>query len=755
MNIQDLGIKRKSGILLPVSSLPSPFGIGSFGKEAYAFIDFLAKTRQTVWQVLPLNPTSYGDSPYQSPASMAGNPYFIDLEMLYSDGLLTKDEVKATKYRSERVEYGRLFETRYSILRTAYSRFEGGKNYAEFLKDERGWINDYALFMALKVKNSYAPWTTWCEDEKTYVKARRMAPELSKEMDFWRFVQYEFFTQWKKLRAYAKKNGIKIIGDMPIYVAHDSMEVWRSPESFLLDEEGYPTVVAGCPPDAYSEDGQLWGNPIYNWEAMELDGFSWWKIRVGAAFKLYDILRIDHFRGFASFYSIPYGDENAKRGEWVAAPGKALFDAIRQEYPDGKIIAEDLGLITDDVRELLAYTGFPGMKLLQFAFYDEDNEYLPRMFATDNCIAYTASHDSDCTRSWAYELERSAKARFKREIKRNDGESATEALIRAAMESRANLTVIPMQDYLELNNATGRMNTPSKPDGNWSYRLSPRYASDSLIRKIERITVESKRATRKKKPNTDKIKYIIFDLDETLLDGERSVTPYTKDILERLRAMGKIIVINTARSLIMTEKFIEILNPDYTILNGGAIILDKAHNVIYERKIDNVRLNEILPELMEKAETVSVQSPEYFYSSDKGFNRFDVKYHDFANQPFTYDAYKILSHISDENAKYIAKKYGLAYIPYFDGRIKRFNHKDATKAIGNRALMKILGSSVDEAITFGDDNGDLGMILESGYGVIMKNATEKLRSRAKYVTDYPNTEDGVARYLEKLFLKKK
>jgi 4-alpha-glucanotransferase len=609
--------------------------------------------------------------------------------------------------------------------------------------------------MALKVKNSYAPWTSWKEDEKVYAKARRMTEELSEEMDFWRFVQYEFFKQWKKLRSYAGKNGIKIIGDMPIYVAHDSMEVWRSPENFLLDEEGYPTVVAGCPPDAYSEDGQLWGNPIYNWEAMELDGFSWWKIRVGAAFKLYDILRIDHFRGFASFYSIPYGDENAKRGEWVAAPGKALFDAIRHEYPNGKIIAEDLGLITDDVRELLAYTGFPGMKLLQFAFYDEDNEYLPRMFTTDNCIAYTASHDSDCTRSWAYELERSAKARFKREIKRKDGESATEALIRAAMESRANLTVIPMQDYLELNNASGRMNTPSKPDGNWAWRLSPRYRTDTLIKKVERMTVLSKRAAVKKKPNTDKIKYIIFDLDDTLLDGKRAVTPYTKSVLEKLRAIGKVIVINTARSLMFAEKYIDIIDPDYTILNGGAMILDKERNVIYERKIDNEELKALLPELIGKAESVSVQTLDYVYSNDKGFTRFDVKYHDFANEPFTDSAYKILAHIDDENAKYIADKYSLTYIPYFDGSIKRFNHKSATKAIGNKALLKILGATVGEAITFGDDHGDVDMILEAGHGVIMKNATEKLKKTCKNVTDYPNTEDGVARYLEKLFLKKK
>ena len=428
---------------------------------------------------------------------MAGNPYFIDPETLLSEGLLTKEELKRAKVPGKTVNYGYLFEHRYNLLRLACSRFKRTNAYERFLLAERGWLDDYALFMALKVKNSFAPWTSWSAEEKTYAKARSEAGLHAEEMDFWRFLQYEFFTQWARLRAYANKKGIKIIGDMPIYVAHDSMEVWRSPESFLLDEEGFPTVVAGCPPDAYSEDGQLWGNPIYNWEAMELDGFSWWRIRVGAAFKLYDILRIDHFRGFASFYSIPYGDENAKRGVWVAAPGKALFDSIRKAYPDGKIIAEDLGFITDDVRELLAYTGFPGMKLLQFAFYDEDNEYLPRMFTTDNCIAYTASHDSDCTRTWAYELKGEARARFRRESEIKSGESATEALIRMVMDSRATLAVIPMQDYLELKNSEGRMNTPSKPEGNWGYKLSRRYATDEIKSKILRLTTSSGRGKRK------------------------------------------------------------------------------------------------------------------------------------------------------------------------------------------------------------------------------------------------------------------
>ena len=311
-----LGFSKKCGILLPVSSLPSPYGIGSFGKGAFDFIDFLHDCRQTVWQVLPLNPTSYGDSPYQSPASIAGNPYFIDLDILRSEGLLTKDELEAEKFSGKEIDYGRLFSTRYATLRKAYSRFTEDSAYRRFVKAESAWLIDYALFMALKEHYSYASWTAWSDEHKTYSRARGRIEDFKEEIGFWCFLQYKFMTQWQSVLKYAHSRGIKIIGDMPIYVAHDSMDVWRSPENFLLDEGFNPIRVAGCPPDAYAEDGQLWGNPIYNWEAMELDGFSFWCGRVGAAFKLYDILRIDHFRGFASFYSIPYGDENARRGEW-------------------------------------------------------------------------------------------------------------------------------------------------------------------------------------------------------------------------------------------------------------------------------------------------------------------------------------------------------------------------------------------------------------------------------------------------------
>ncbi len=487
------GFTRKSGILMPLCSLPSPYGFGSMGKEAYDFIDFLSATGQRCWQVLPLNPTSYGDSPYQSPASCAGNPYFIDLPTLYADGLITGEELKGARSNDKRINYGKLFTERFALLRLAYSRFTPDADFKRFIKKNRDWIEDYALFMSLKVKNGWRPWYEWQSEEKNHTQARKSIGEYEAECGFWRWVQYTFFEQWQTVRNYAKMKKVLIIGDMPIYVAHDSMDVWRAPEQFLLDEDGYPTRVAGCPPDDYAEDGQLWGNPIYDWEYMKEDGFVWWKKRVGASFKLYDILRIDHFRGFAGYYSIPYGEKTAKGGEWRSAPGKELFDAIKAEYPKAKIIAEDLGFITDDVRELLDYTGFPGMKLLQFGFYNDGNEYQPHTYTTDNCVCYTASHDSDCTRSWYKKLDGDAKQRMWRECKKKRGVSPTLSLIECAMKSRANLTVIPMQDYLELTNEKGRMNVPSLPEGNWQWRLSPRYNTKHLCERIYALTKAAKR----------------------------------------------------------------------------------------------------------------------------------------------------------------------------------------------------------------------------------------------------------------------
>lgn len=496
---KNFGFLHKSGILMPISALPNRYGIGSFGKSAFDFADFIASTGTKCWQVLPLNPTSYGDSPYQSPASVAGNPYFIDLDILQKKGLLTHNELNESKHNTKRVDYGWLFCNRYNTLRKAYARFlnkkgEESADYIKFARASKSWLEDYALFMALKVKYNYCAWNSWADEHKDVVRARKQKDQFADECGFWKWVQFEFDSQWQALKKYANKKGIVIIGDMPIYVAHDSMDVWQNPDQFLLDNNYNPTVVAGCPPDGFSPDGQLWGNPIYNWQLMKQDGFKWWKNRVGQCFKLYDILRIDHFRGFAGYYTIPYGEATAKNGWWESAPGIELFKSINEAYPKAKIIAEDLGFITDDVRELLRATGYPGMKILQFAFFDDNSEYLPRCYTTSNCVVYSGSHDADCTKTWHLNLEGPAKIRFKKECPRNLNQSRTYDVIELALSSKANLAVIPIQDYLDITNEQGRMNTPSVAEGNWNYRLSSRYNTPTLVKKIKDLTARTGRA---------------------------------------------------------------------------------------------------------------------------------------------------------------------------------------------------------------------------------------------------------------------
>lgn len=491
--MKNFGFVHKSGVLMPVSSLPSKYGIGSFGKEAFAFVDFLAETGQTCWQVLPLNPTSYGDSPYQSPASRAGNPYFIDLPTLAEKGLLTEKELAHSVHDTARVDYGWLFENRFPLLRRAFAGFREDDAFASFCEEQGQWLFDYALFMALKVRFGYQPWTAWPAEYQNIATARTHAGQFREEMDFWCWTQYEFRMQWQKLHSYAREKGIIIIGDMPIYAAHDSVDVWRAREQFLLNEKGDPQMVAGFPPDGLSPDGQLWGNPIYNWEQMKADGFTWWIDRIGASFELYDILRIDHFIGFENYYAVPWPSSTAWGGAWHKAPGRELFAAVKHALPNIRIIAEDLGIVTDEVRKLLAFTGFPGMKMLQFAFYEDDSDNLPRRFNSDNWVVYTASHDSDCTRSWGEGLDEETLARFDRECTRKRGQSITEAMIAFAMGSRANLAMVPIQDHLELDNESGRMNVPATSRGNWNWRLSADYATTALKQKIIRVTRENGR----------------------------------------------------------------------------------------------------------------------------------------------------------------------------------------------------------------------------------------------------------------------
>jgi 4-alpha-glucanotransferase len=493
---ENFGFSHKSGILMSISSLPSPYGIGSLGQYARDFVDFLVKTEQTCWQILPINPTAYGDSPYQSPCSQAGNPYFIDLPQLQEKGLLTEEELLENRHDTQRVDYGWLWNTRFALLRKAFSRFVPDESYAAFCQKHSHWLNDYALFMALKERYGHSPWVTWAPEHKDADAARLLVSSFAPEMDFWKWVQFEFYTQWNALHQYATQNGISIIGDMPIYAAHDSVDVWRDREQFLLNSEGDPLLVAGFPPDGFSPDGQLWGNPIYNWKGMKKDGFAWWIRRIGCALELYDILRLDHFIGFENYYAVPYPSPNARGGSWQKAPGKALFKALKTALPGMKIIAEDLGIVTDEVRKLLKYTGFPGMKMLHFAFYEDDSENLPRMYNSDNWVVYTASHDSDCTASWAQAQSRETIKRLKQECPVKKGQTIPHALIAFAMSSRANLAMVPMQDYLELTNEQGRMNIPSVAQGNWSWRLDADYATAELIQKIHSFTTAHNRQRR-------------------------------------------------------------------------------------------------------------------------------------------------------------------------------------------------------------------------------------------------------------------
>lgn len=487
------GFAHKSGLLMAVSALPSEYGIGSFGKACFDWLDFLDKTGTKCWQILPLNPTAYGDSPYQSPASFAGNPYFVDLEELYKEGLLTSDELDGEKCKSERIDYGRLFLTRIAVLKKAFSRFVKTVEYVRFCHKNKQWLDDYALFFSIKESYDYAPWSSWADEYRIYKNAIERKNDFEGQTEFWRFVQFKFFTQWKKVRDYARSKGIKIIGDIPIYVAYDSVDVWSNTDEYLLDENLNPTFVAGCPPDGFSPDGQLWGNPIYDYSKMEKNDFKWWCSRIKICASLFDIVRIDHFRGFAGYYSVPYGEKTARNGHWEKGPGGKLFDAINQSVPNAKIIAEDLGFLTDDVRELIAYCGYPGMKILQFAFFDEDSEYLPRLYANKDYVVYTGSHDADCTRTWTENLVGDTLKRFKRECSHIKGLNPTYKMIKLAFDSIAELAVIPLQDWLLLGNEEGRMNTPSVAQGNWVWRASSDYASKKLISTIKRFNVRSHR----------------------------------------------------------------------------------------------------------------------------------------------------------------------------------------------------------------------------------------------------------------------
>ena len=480
---------RSSGILMHISSLPSPYGIGTMGKEARKFVDFLVKAGQSYWQVLPICPTSYGDSPYQSFSSFAGNPYFIDLETLCEEGLLTAKECRAYEWGESmtQVDYETLYENRYPLLHKAFGRFQKTppQDFELFCNEQAEWLEDYALFMALKDEHDGGSWSEWEEGLRQREKASLAAARkrLSEEVGFWKMLQYLFYRQWNALKKYANDNGIRMIGDVPIYVAMDSADVWAEPTQFYLDKKLQPIDVAGCPPDAFSEDGQLWGNPLFRWDAMKRDGYRWWIRRMEKMSKLFDVNRIDHFSGFDSYYAIPYGAKTAKKGEWREGPGIALFRAIEEKLGKLDIIAEDLGFLTKSVRKLLEDSGYPGMKLLQFAFdAREDGDYLPHNYGR-NSIIYAGTHDNDTILGWLQDAPAECVAFAKEYLKLDQAEGYHWGVMRGVWSSVGDTAVVTMQDVLGIG-SEGRMNTPSTLGGNWMWRMRPDALDDALARKI-------------------------------------------------------------------------------------------------------------------------------------------------------------------------------------------------------------------------------------------------------------------------------
>ena len=474
-------LDRGAGVLLPISSLPSPYGIGTMGREAYKFTDELVKAGQKYWQVLPVGPTGYGDSPYQSFSAFAGNPYFIDLDGLIKDELLKPEEVEGISWfvTEEYVEYQTLYENRFPLLRKAFKRWKKKKSgsYQKFVKENTFWLEDYALFMACKEEFGQKEWTAWDDDIKNREPEAmdRYREKLEDEMDFWKFLQFRFFKEWNKLKKYVNGKGIQIIGDIPIYVARDSADVWANQGLFVLDEKGFPTEVAGCPPDAFAEDGQKWGNPLYNWNEMEKDGFEWWKHRIRASAKLYDIIRIDHFIGITRYFCIP-ADKTGKEGHFAYGPGGTFTQAIDSVLGDAKIIAEDLGVDYPAVEELLKREGYPGMKVLLFAFDGSaDNKYLPHN-AEANYVMYLGTHDNDTAKGWYETLDEEHQEYVREYVSAADSAAVVKQLIKTAYLSVADTVIIQMQDILEKDNSA-RMNYPSTLGTNWKWRM-PKGAFD-------------------------------------------------------------------------------------------------------------------------------------------------------------------------------------------------------------------------------------------------------------------------------------
>ncbi len=482
---------RSAGILMPISSLSSPYGIGSFGEKAYRFIDFLANSRQKYWQILPLGPTGYGDSPYQSFSAFAINNYYIDLDILCDSKLITKEEINSFDFGdSEKVEYFMLFQNRKKILEKAVSRFDtNNEGFIAFKNENSFWLKDYALFMSIKNAHKMVSYTLWDEklrirDEKTIKKAEKT---YSNEILFWEVCQFWAYSQWLCLKEYANSKNIKIIGDIPIYVSPDSSDIWVNHELFQMDENRQMTEVAGCPPDAFSADGQLWGNPLYDWDYHSSTGYDWWIKRLANSKLLYDVTRIDHFRAFSGYYAIKFGEKTAKNGRWRIGPAVSIIQTLKGWFPDIQIIAEDLGYLTPDVLELLKYSGYPGMKVLQFAFgSDGSNAYLPHNYEK-NTVVYTGTHDNTTSLDWLNTASEHEIEFCKEYLACSDDENFTQAMIRAAYSSIADCCIIPIADWLSLDK-TARINTPSTIGDNWVWRIDENSLDENLSKQIELFT---------------------------------------------------------------------------------------------------------------------------------------------------------------------------------------------------------------------------------------------------------------------------
>ncbi len=483
---------RKSCILMHISSLPSEYGIGKMGKHAFEFVDFLNSAGVKCWQILPLSPTSYGDSPYQSFSVNAGNPYFIDFEILEGDGLLERHEFASFTWETQpdKVDYKLIYDNCFKVLRIAYSRFKPAKfpEYKEFCEANKSWLDEYGLFMALKSRNDGKPWFEW-EGEIALHKPKAVTEakkQLKTEIGFYKFMQFEFSRQWKALKKYANDSDIEIIGDIPIYCALDSVEAWADHRLFWFNRKRRPVCVAGCPPDEFSPTGQLWGNPLYDWDYHKKTGYKWWIDRIRTASELYDIVRIDHFRGFESYYTIPFGNKDAVVGEWKKGPDYELFRMAEEKLGRLSIIAEDLGFITPEVREMLDKCGYPGMKVLQFGFSDGKNDYLPHNFTTTNCFAYTGTHDNETLNGWVESLDKKSLKFAKKYLNVNRKSEIPMAVVRAAWGSVAEVACAQMQDFLD-SPVGDRMNTPSTLGCNWQFRTKQADFTPELAKKIKKL----------------------------------------------------------------------------------------------------------------------------------------------------------------------------------------------------------------------------------------------------------------------------